>query len=270
MNVRSTRFGKTIASMLLATTFILGPQMACKSKRTPVTIPEDKKVYLGYWSGADGSFNLSEDGTVAFEKKSGSSSTKVTGTFAGFDGANIKVSIAFFNKTLTVQAAPAEVEGVSTMTIEGITVTKKGEASSGKDGRERLGNSIRDTYLKKNLIARQVTCPAAANLANGSDFVCVLETPSGEKFNVNVKRTGSDYSYDLDAATLAADKLEKLIEGGYEKEYHRRATAKCPAGIILKRPGDQFTCDYTDDKSRKQYKATITVEDKTGKIRYKL
>jgi hypothetical protein len=117
---------------------------------------------------------------------------------------------------------------------------------------------------------RQITCPIAANQPSSGDFSCVLETPSGERFNVNVKRTGTSLSYDLDAATLGADKLEKLIETGYEKEFHRRATAKCPPGIILKRPGDQFTCDYTDDKSKKQYKATITVEDKSGKVRYKL
>ena len=269
MNARSTRFGKTVASMLFASTLVFGPQIACKSKSAPVAIPEDKKVYLGYWTSADGTFNLSDDGTISFEKKSAGSSSKVNGNFAGFDGNNIKVSLGLGSKTLTVQTPPADANGVSTMTIEGITLTKKGEASSGKDSRERLANSIRDTFLKKSIIVRGVTCPVAANSPNSGDFACVLETPSGEKFNVNVKRTGTDLSYELDAAALGADKIEKFIEEGYEKETHHRATAKCPAGVIVKKPGDQFTCDFSDDKTKKQYKATVTVDDKGGKVHVK-
>jgi hypothetical protein len=194
----------------------------------------------------------------------------INGKFAGFDGNNIKVAAVFVTKTLSVQAPPAEVDGAWTITVEGMALIKKGESSAGKDGRERLANSIRDTFLKKNLLVRQVTCPVAANQPGAGDFACVLETPSGEKFSVNVKRSGTGLEYELDAATLGAGKLEKLIEAGYEKEFHRKATAKCPPGIILKRPGDQFTCDYTDDRSQKQYKATITVEDKSGQVRYKL
>ncbi len=266
MNVRSTRFGKTLASMLFASSLLLGPQVACKSKSTPVAIPEDKKVYLGYWTSADGTFTLSEDGAIVFEKKSGSSTSKVSGTFAGFDGNNIKVNIGFGTKTIAVQTPPAESNGTATMTIDGLTLTKKGEASSGKDQRERLANSIRDTFLKKNIIVRTITCPPAANQPTVAEFVCVLETPSGEKFNVNVKRAGSDISYELDAAALEASKLEKFIEEGYEKKEHRRATAKCPAGVIVKKPGDQLKCDFTDDKSKKAYTATITVEDKAGHV----
>ena len=194
------------------------------------------------------------------------SGTKVTDTGLEHLKSRSTLQTLDLRETNVSAAAIARLRGTTTMTIIGLTPTKKEEASSGKDRRERLANSIRDTFLKKNIMVSTITCPPAANQPTVVDLVCVLETPSGEKFNVNTKRVGSVTNYELDAAALVASKVEKFIEERYEKKEHHRATAKCPAGVIVKKPGDQLKCDFTDDKTNKASTATVTVVDNSGNV----
>lgn len=90
-----------------------------------IEVPEDKSDYVGQWVGEDMSLAIEQGGAVSYERKKGSSTTKVNGPIQKFEDDNFVVGIPFLNTTFEVSKSPYEEEGVWKMVVDGVELTKR-------------------------------------------------------------------------------------------------------------------------------------------------
>jgi hypothetical protein len=87
-------------------------------------LPPDRAAYAGEWRGTGATLSISHDGSLYFEKVAGGSRKRIKGPIQGFDGDDISVGVLFIKSTIDVSKPPTETNGVWTMTVEGIEVTR--------------------------------------------------------------------------------------------------------------------------------------------------
>jgi hypothetical protein len=104
-----------VGATLLAATSLVG----CG---TP--LPPDRAAYAGEWRGTGVTLSISREGSLFFEKVAGGSRYKIKGPIQGFKGDNISVGVLFITSTIDVSQPPIETNGVWTMTVEGVEVTR--------------------------------------------------------------------------------------------------------------------------------------------------
>jgi len=255
-----------------ACALVLVAALACKGggKSTSSSGPEEpataisttKKDYVGEWSAPGVKLNISPSGSVEYEKKSGASSKTVNGSIKSFHGDNIDV-FALITVTLEVQKAP-HLDGTTwKMTVEGDEVTKNG---SGSAKGAKLEGLIQTDLAKKGIATKSVTCPAEAETAKAFD--CEVATSDGSKMPMHVTIAGDTASWKADVAVLDPKKIEEFIEEQFQKQMKKKVEARCAPGLLLKKPGETFTCQAVD-KSKpggKPMQVTVTAKDVEGNI----
>jgi hypothetical protein len=269
--VRAGRFEKlTIA---LAGVLLLAVLLACKggskssssgagTEEPATAISTTKKDYVGDWTAPGITLSISPTGTVAYEKKTGSTSKKVNGPIKTFHGDNIDV-FALITVTLEVQRAPHEDGGVWKMTVENDELTRSG---SGSKRGEKLEKLIQTDLAKKGVVVKSVTCPSEAETSKAFD--CDVTTGDNSKMPMHVTVAADVATWKADVAVLDPKKIEQFIEETFEKQMKKKVDARCAPGLLLKKPGETFTCQAVDKAKpgSKPMQVTVTAKDVEGNI----
>jgi hypothetical protein len=111
--VSSIRF----AALLVAATSLLA---ACAQP-----LPADRAAYAGDWNGPGTILSISQDGHLVLDQTTGGTKTSLKGPIKEFDGDDIVVGFAFVTSTIDVTAPPVEANGVWTMAVSGVELTRK-------------------------------------------------------------------------------------------------------------------------------------------------
>lgn len=88
-------------------------------------LPADRAAYAGDWDGPGTILSISQDGHVVLDQTAGGSETSIKGPIKEFEGDDIVVGFAFVTSTIDVTAPPAERNGVWTMAVSGVELTRK-------------------------------------------------------------------------------------------------------------------------------------------------
>jgi hypothetical protein len=101
-------------------------------------IPSDKQAYVGDWSGSEATLSIKPDGKVFWERRTGSSSSKIENVpIRRFIGDDFEVGVGPFTTRFAVQSPPKLTAGRWTMTVEGVQLTRAGTSSGGPSGGDR-------------------------------------------------------------------------------------------------------------------------------------
>lgn len=102
-------------------------------------IPSDKQAYVGDWSGSEATLSIKPDGKVFWERRTGSSSSKIENVpIRRFIGDDFEVGVGPFTTRFAVQSPPKLTAGRWTMTVEGVQLTRAGTSSGGAFRRRPL------------------------------------------------------------------------------------------------------------------------------------
>ena len=87
-------------------------------------IPESRLDYVGEWQSKEMVLLISQDGSVAYERKRGGVTTSVNGPLKKFVGDDFVVGVWFFATTFDVSEPPYEIDGKWQMVVDGVRLTK--------------------------------------------------------------------------------------------------------------------------------------------------
>ena len=111
------KFRNLIAVLFLAIT--LSMMVSCGEPKVPLT--EDQIVYAGVWEApGDLMIKISADGGGDFKL----SNTNVSGGNVVFNDTGFVIGLFGIEENFNVEQAPEEVDGVTSMVVNGITFTK--------------------------------------------------------------------------------------------------------------------------------------------------
>lgn len=87
-------------------------------------LPADRAAYAGTWTGPGTTLSISMDGNLVLDQTTGGNRTQIKGPVARFEGDDIVVGIAFVSSTIDVTSPPVEEQGVWTMSVSGVELTR--------------------------------------------------------------------------------------------------------------------------------------------------
>ncbi len=90
-------------------------------------LPADKLHYVGEWQNKEMALLILADGTVAYKRLKGGGSTSINGPLKEFVGDDFVVGILFMTTTFDVSSPPQENNGLWTMTVDGVKLTRVSE-----------------------------------------------------------------------------------------------------------------------------------------------
>ena len=90
-------------------------------------LPEDKLSYVGEWQSKEMGLLILQDGTVAYKRLKGGSTTSVNGPLKEFVGDDFVVGFWFLTTTFKVSEAPNQTGGEWQMVVDGVRLTKTEE-----------------------------------------------------------------------------------------------------------------------------------------------
>jgi hypothetical protein len=111
------RLARSFATLLLCAT------LACGSfEPTPPPNPD----FIGAWVSKDGSAKLaiSSAGHVSYSRRDGSTTTNIDAPAQAWTDASFTVGAMGISTDFTIEKAPTQVDGVWTMTVDGIEYTR--------------------------------------------------------------------------------------------------------------------------------------------------
>jgi hypothetical protein len=103
----------TLLSLVLFTS-------ACKGQ----PLPADKAEFAGHWRGGGVDLVIRPEGHVTYEKVEGKGRVQVEGPLQGWKGNDFVVGVMVVKTTFKVSEPPHEVDGVWTMTMDGVQLTR--------------------------------------------------------------------------------------------------------------------------------------------------
>lgn len=91
-----------------------------------ISIPNDKKDYIGSWRSSEISLVIYDNGNVSYLKQKGSSKTEINAPIQKFEGNNFIVGIMGMNTTFVVSDLPHQDSlGVWKMTVDGVELYRE-------------------------------------------------------------------------------------------------------------------------------------------------
>lgn len=89
-------------------------------------MPEEKKDYIGVWTGQDILLEIKENGDVSYAKRTGDYVETVDSPLQGFDGDDFTIGYGLISQTFEVSQPPFRTEGGQwKMVLEGVTLTRQ-------------------------------------------------------------------------------------------------------------------------------------------------
>jgi hypothetical protein len=96
---------------------------ACKGK----PLPPDKAEFAGHWRGGGIDLVIRPEGQVVYDKVEGKGHVQVSGPLQGWIGNDFVVGVMVVKTTFKVSEPPHQVDGVWTMTMDGVELTRVAE-----------------------------------------------------------------------------------------------------------------------------------------------
>jgi hypothetical protein len=87
-------------------------------------IPADKSDYVGHWIAPGMTLLITQGGQVEYKRVVNNVSTTINAPLKAFEGANLIVGVGPLSTTFVVSAIPHQEEGVWTMTVDGVVLTR--------------------------------------------------------------------------------------------------------------------------------------------------
>ncbi len=87
-------------------------------------LPADKADYAGHWRGGGIDLTIRAEGHVSYVKLQGKSKTEIEGPLQGWQGDDFVVGVMVVKTKFDVTEPPHEVDGIWTMTVDGVTLTR--------------------------------------------------------------------------------------------------------------------------------------------------
>ena len=87
-------------------------------------LPPGKRGYAGHWQGEGMFLIITADGRVSFKRTSGGVSKSIDAPVKAFHGDDFEVGFAFMSTHFKVEQPPRETEGIWTMVVDGVTLTR--------------------------------------------------------------------------------------------------------------------------------------------------
>jgi len=87
-------------------------------------VPQEKAAYVGEWRSKTMALLLTQDGTVAYKRVKGGSTTSLNGPLRRFEGDNFVVGVPILNTTFEVSRPPYEEAGAWKMVVDGVELTR--------------------------------------------------------------------------------------------------------------------------------------------------
>ncbi len=111
------RLSSLLAPLVLALT------LACGSLEAT---PPPNEDFVGRWATKDGSAQLaiSPEGHVTYHRKQGASTTSIDAPAQAWTETRFTVGVFGIETDFTIDGAPRQVEGVWTMTVDGLEYTR--------------------------------------------------------------------------------------------------------------------------------------------------
>ncbi|MFT3858952.1 MAG: hypothetical protein QM742_16120 [Aquabacterium sp.] len=88
-------------------------------------LPADKAAYAGTWTSPQMSLLITPDGSVKYARLEAGATKSISGPLQGFDGHNFSVGVGPMAATFVVSAPPHLTAGVTTMTVDGVVLTRE-------------------------------------------------------------------------------------------------------------------------------------------------
>jgi hypothetical protein len=95
-------------------------------------LPADKRDYAGEWRGKDMVLAITLEGSVAYRRRQGGSSTSVNAPIQRFDGASFVVGVGPISTRFEVSIPPHRDGNVWKMTVDGVELVR-GPGGAGDD-----------------------------------------------------------------------------------------------------------------------------------------
>lgn len=92
-------------------------------------LPPERAHYVGMWQANEMAILITADGSVAYKRLKGGVTTSVNGPLKEFVGDSFVVGVGPLVTTFDVSEAPHLDNGVWTMTVDGVTLTRASSAS---------------------------------------------------------------------------------------------------------------------------------------------
>lgn len=122
------RLARRLAATLIA--LVIGVMLgACGQP-----VPPDKRAYVGDWQAPDMRLAISAEGRVVYKRRDGGSSTSLDVPLKRFEGDNFVVGLGPMSTTFVVSAPPRLDDGVWTMTVDGVRLTRRQGATPDPSG----------------------------------------------------------------------------------------------------------------------------------------
>lgn len=220
----------------------------------------DGAKLVGEWSGAGAIMHIGADRSFRYEKKTGGIEKKYEGSLKEVQPGKLVIN-ALLDVTLAVQKMPVDVDGYTTMTVEGIDMYRGGLPGN-------IAALITQKFKAEGF--KKTDCPATAN-ADTSSFECTATvtntdpvtdagTDKAIKVLVTRKDLHGDYDFRIESPGLIAQKLADGIPkvlGPYTI-----TSPNCGASsTVWVDIGGTFECTAVDGKTKKNLKVVITRKD---------
>jgi len=134
-------------------------------------LPEDQKKFVGLWKNNSTSLLITEAGRLEYETSAGAVNKSVSLPIKHISDSEIVAGFLFLNSTFKLAGAPAEEEGLVTLTVDGKKLYK-----TDKLGRFPQATKIPDMTKLRALVTEELTLLADA--INNQDFNPYIENAS--------------------------------------------------------------------------------------------
>ena len=90
-------------------------------------LPHDRMNYVGNWQGPEMQLLIFADGAVEYQREKDGGSVSINAPLQEFVGDDFVVGALFMVTTFEVSEPPLETDGVWTMTVDGVPLTRVSE-----------------------------------------------------------------------------------------------------------------------------------------------
>lgn len=87
-------------------------------------VPPEKSAYVGEWRAQAMVLLITQDGSVAYKRMKGGTTTSVNGPLRQFEGDNFVVGVPLISTTFEVSRPPYQQGGKWKMVVDGVELTK--------------------------------------------------------------------------------------------------------------------------------------------------
>ncbi len=87
-------------------------------------VPPEKSAYVGEWRAQAMVLLITQDGSVAYKRMKGGTTTSVNGPLRQFEGDNFVVGVPLISTTFEVSKPPYQQAGKWKMVVDGVELTR--------------------------------------------------------------------------------------------------------------------------------------------------